>query len=130
MTDSEELQELLEVSYRHVVKQGKPSYDASEKECLYKFGDLGCAAAPFIKEYIPDMENIGWTLLAEEYPVRLNPLAVKHAEFVSGVLQRAHDRAAVHAGPDDFLADYKSCLDNGIAIWNHDHPDQTVRMPE
>ena len=129
MTDSEELQELLEISYGHVIKQGEPSYDALKRECRYKFGDLGCAAAPFIKEYIPDMENIGWTLLAEEYPVRLNPLAVKHAEFVSGVLQRAHDRAAIHTRRD-FITNYKSRLAHYIDSWNLDNPDQTVRMPE
>jgi hypothetical protein len=104
---NEELQDLFDKSVRHILKQKRKAFEGGS--CRYRTTEgLGCAAAPFIKDYSPDMEGTNWKGLVHYYDNSpLDPLAVKHVEFVRQ-LQSLHDRAAIESESDeDFLRIYK-----------------------
>lgn len=113
MTEQEELQYLLDTSYNHVIKQGKPA--AENKMCWYKSPEgLSCAAAPFIIEYNEEMERQSWRSLAikDEFVPFLDPIAVKHCNFVAE-LQGAHDGASINVGNDEaFISEYRARIRN------------------
>jgi len=90
MNHKQELQILLDISYKHVITQGYQSL-SSNGSCAY-VGPEGqrCAAGPFVLEYTDAMEDVGFESIAEEFSGRIHPLAVKHADFVEK-LQEAHD---------------------------------------
>lgn len=99
-----DLQYLFNKSYIHIVKQGRSS--VLGPVCAYKSDDgCGCAAAPFIINYKPMMENLRWKNLATQYPKDLDPIAVEQTEFVTE-LQAAHDNHA-WAHKDEFIPKYK-----------------------
>lgn len=105
MTEQEEKQYLFDKSLNHIKAQGKPSALPSGA-CQYKEGDCGCAAAPFITEYKPEMEGHGFIGLIRHYKDCLNPMAVKHCSFVSD-LQSAHDRSVGYPiNNEGFMKDY------------------------
>lgn len=93
MIDQLEQQQLLNISVTHMRKQGEPSMD-DKLRCCYRQGNLQCAAGPFITDYGPDME-LKFTTIANAYPTRIDPLAIKHYTFVQQ-LQSAHDHASSH----------------------------------
>jgi hypothetical protein len=111
------LQNLLNISVAHVLKQGKPSAKLGEEDrvtCLYRGEDgLQCAAGPFIVRYSPDMESKIFSVLAKNSRFRdgLQEDARDHAEFVN-TLQSAHDEAARRMLRDgaDFISAYKEQL--------------------
>ena len=120
-------QELLQRSFDHIMKQGKPSIDGDT--CMYK-SDKGasCAAAIFILEYKDTMEGMSWNTLATRYRYELDSDAFKESFFVSTVLQRAHDIAASD-NSNGFIERYKRELKTRIRVWNEENEDN-IRLPE
>ena len=87
----DEMQELMQRSYNHIVKQGGPSIDPMTKTCAYRGKEgAGCAAAPFIVNYDRKMEGLGWIEVVREFPKNIE--TTKHEDFISG-LQSCHDDA-------------------------------------
>lgn len=81
-------QQVLEISVRHVVKNGRPSVRATNPHiCVY--GGIGCAAAPFIRPEKRDRhEGQGWgSLLTHGDVPSRNGILI-------GKLQGCHDSAA------------------------------------
>lgn len=101
-------QTLFNTSYAHILKQGKPSVkgEGDDAFCVYR-GDNGCscAAAPFIKNYKPEMERHQFLKLSEDFYDDLDPVAVQCAHFVNQ-LQYAHDDI-VNSPPAEFINRYK-----------------------
>lgn len=120
---NENYQSLLNRSVAHVLKQGKPSavivandrpYPAEPKKvsCRYREGELSCAAAPFILDYHPRMENRRFSALVQDYPRgTVEALAANNRAFVDE-LQYLHDGAAMDALSRnlDFITRYKERL--------------------
>ena len=120
-------QGLLQRSFDHVIKQGKPSMNHNRGVCRYKNEEgLSCAAAIFITKYDEDMEGSSWEELARFIPDLLEEGAVKESNFVYKVIQRPHDIASRHT---DFIPAYKRALVNAIDEWNFKHQDN-IRPPE
>ena len=103
-------QQMVDKIAAHMVAQGQPSFDPEKQKCMYRFGDLRCAA--------------GWLLLDEEYqedfegePV--TKFKVRMALARSGVpqllihllreVQRAHD-STVSVPPEEFVATFADQL--------------------
>ena len=124
-------QELLQRSFDHVMKQGKPSINHNGGVCRYRSADgLSCAAAIFITEYNEDVEGLAWHTLAEIYNYRMEPIAVEESIFVTKVLQRAHDVAAEqYNASNPFLTVYKEELRKWVKVWNHEKNDN-IQLPE
>jgi hypothetical protein len=113
----EVLQQLLNRSVAHIRQQGKPSME--DDSCLYRSPDgRGCAAAPFIKNYDPEMEHDDWSALAVHWADALDPEAVLHEKFVTDVLQESHDNAARARANTDFLQEYEQRIKCGVHGWN------------
>lgn len=97
MSKKQKLQDLFNRSVKHIRKQGKPSVNlrfGAAATCTYRAPDgCGCAAAPFITDYVPSMEGTLFCGLAiiKQYADKLDPVAVKHCGFVRE-LQMCHDR--------------------------------------
>ena len=105
--NTQDLQNLLNISVRHVRRQGEPSLN-SKGHCVYRGpGGLQCAAGPFIRCYTRAMDraDINFHALAEKYPNRILPSARRNEHFVSNVLQPAHDMATRDAR-QDFMTEY------------------------
>ena len=99
-------QELFDIALEHIRQQGRPSLN-EYGQCRYRTEDgLSCAAAPFIQDYDPSMEHVGFIRLVEDahYQPRLDPRAVEHFELVCE-LQLAHDSASDGA---DFMSEYEA----------------------
>jgi len=95
-------QELFDISLNHIRQQGGPSVNKSGG-CVYRSKDgFGCAAAPFINEYVPEMEDHSWGGLCGAWPDHLDPSAVEHYGFVSR-LQWCHDASPIN----DFMSSYE-----------------------
>lgn len=115
------LQQLLNRSLAHVRQQGKPSIKDDRLTCLYRSPDgCGCAAAPFITNYSPEMENKTWMQVASMWLNNVEPAAAEHAVFVNNVLQVAHDDAARIVGKD-FLEAYEEIIQYHVYTWNLDN---------
>lgn len=116
MNRNQRLQNLLNISVRHVRQQGKPSKNGGF--CAYRNKDgLQCAAAPFITRYEEKMEGDCFGTLANDFPSRLLPDAVKEAKFVGYVLQDAHDTAGLD---QPFIAEYHRLLGLYVADFNRE----------
>lgn len=105
--ETQELQDLLNISVRHVRNQGEPSRGADGR-CVYRGpGGLQCAAGPFITDYTRAMDRADLTFhgVTKRWPDRILPVARKHDGFVSNVLQAAHDGATTD-GRFEFMPDY------------------------
>lgn len=90
MTALEELEYLRDTSLAHIESQARCATDEIGN-CQYRTSEgLGCAAAPFIREYNEWMEGKGWEILAVNFPASLDPIAVKHKDYVAN-LQGCHD---------------------------------------
>lgn len=87
-------QEVFDHVARHLLKQGRRSGD--ERDCLYRHGDLKCAAGCLIAdgEYDKDFENTSWTRLVEREQV---PEA--HQSLIQA-LQNIHDVRDTEEWPD------------------------------
>lgn len=107
MNEKETKQELFDISYKHVMEQGKPSVDRS-LGCWYRYHGLSCGAAPFIKEYDEGMEGYSWEEVAWAYPENLDARAVEFSGFVES-LQSAHDEASTR---QDFMDAYRLGMRN------------------
>src|SRR5712692_9130291 len=94
-------QEIFNISYLHVVRQGKPSFVIANLggntisdniSCRYRGNEgLQCAAAPFVVNYTPECELPFCSLLAI-HPDVLDPDAIPHGLLIEK-LQGAHDNA-------------------------------------
>lgn len=108
--EQEEKTRLFNESFEHIKQQGAPALNGSL--CAYRTNDgKMCAAGPFIKDYdSEEMENRPFDIIAEKYPDKVDPVAVKHKLFVND-LQKIHDDAAdvcyrrVEDGDDEGLND-------------------------
>ena len=101
-------QDLLDISYKHIIKQGRPSI-TDTGFCRYSDGNGGgCGAWPFITTYSPDMENLGWTQVVSRFPSSLDERAVEDSIFVQ-TLQEMHDKAAqsINRMGQGFIENYK-----------------------
>lgn len=102
-----EQQQLLDISFKHILKQGGPSMGGEEGTvCMYR-GDngAGCAAAPFITKYDPQMERKTIYSVEEfvkEHPERgaLDSRVSPNITFVAQ-LQQAHDNSARSVRKED-----------------------------
>lgn len=83
-------QEVFDVGVEHLLTQMKKSVNTDDK-CVYDGGDVCCAAAPFIKDYTPDMENKIWVWLVDGYDVSDN-----HSKLIDR-LQQIHDNYNVQS---------------------------------
>lgn len=114
---NQRLQELLAISVQHIRKQGRPSLNGFG--CAYR-GDDGaqCAAAPFITDYTPEMDNgeNHFKAVLEKWPLRVLPAARDEPDFVRWVLQMPHDKASRDG--DNFLASYHSALAEELSKFN------------
>lgn len=95
-------QEIFDISYLHVMKQGRPSGavipDSVGFNCEYRAADgAQCAAGVFITRYHPIMEGKNFRDVVNVYADCIDPDAVAHCALVLD-LQRAHDNAALHDG--------------------------------
>lgn len=111
-------QELFDISLQHIRKQGKPSVNIRHRDlgrpeisCVYRSEDgCGCAAAPFIVDYTPTLENNSISNLAGSRPQHVDPRALANIELVTQ-LQQAHDNTAIDeisaTISDVFLEDYE-----------------------
>ena len=109
-------QQLFNASLEHVRKQGKASMLGTT--CVYRGPNgEGCAAAPFIRIYSPDMENTNWHTLASRFPQSVSEDSRNFARFVTE-LQRAHDSSATYFVDDQqvvasdakFMERYESAM--------------------
>lgn len=103
---------LFETSLNHVLKQGKPSIMESTGACLYKGPEgEGCGAAPFITDYVEEMEHKPFEMLVEQFPNSVDPDVKDEIDFVAA-LQLAHDEAAIPKSKDGkvFLDRYASSM--------------------
>ena len=131
MNINEELQSLLETSFKHVMNQGKPSIGPSigPKACMYKTDEgLHCAAYPFIKNYSPAMEGHAWHSLVRDFPNDIEPRAAKNRSFVS-ILQSVHDCSSSSHRDGKFIKTYLNLLKRQIERWNRMYPTKKVEMP-
>jgi hypothetical protein len=81
-------QEVFEQSAKHLLNQNaKSELSSKDISCMYKHGNLKCAAGIFIadSEYKPEMENKTWQGLLEE-----NIVPTKHLDLIVQ-LQLIHD---------------------------------------
>lgn len=74
-------QEVFNIAVEHLILQDKQSYSEELDNCVYNGDGVCCAAAPFIKDYKPSMENNSWAMISH---------TDKHALLLQS-LQRAHD---------------------------------------
>ena len=88
-------QRVFDEALKHIREQGKPSFVIHEDRCLYKSPEgLGCAFAPCIKTYLPEMENSYASDLLECYPDNIHEWAQDCNRALADHIQRAHDEAA------------------------------------
>lgn len=95
-------QRLFDRALAHIREQGEASVGRDPTSqygvwiCIYRnfCRGTGCAAAPFITDYSPAMENKTFERLARDFTKSLDPEAAEYAGFV-GALQSAHDSAAL-----------------------------------
>jgi hypothetical protein len=121
------LQDLLNTSVAHVRRQGKPSMRAGM--CAYHGeGGLQCAAAPFITNYSPDMDDkdLNFKSLLENFPGAVLPESEQEAEFVRHVLQASHDTAS---GKADFIKSYHEQLCDRLLWFNEREKTKIVVTP-
>jgi hypothetical protein len=121
------LQDLLNISVKHVRRQGHPSMKGGT--CAYRGdGGLQCAAAPFITNYSPDMDdkNLNFRALLEKFPGAVLPESEREAEFVRHVLQAAHDTAA---GKTNFMKSYHEQLCDRLFWFNEKEKTKIVVPP-
>lgn len=93
-------QRLFDTSYHHIMKQGMPSMVGAS--CLYS-GPHGtsCAAAPFIIDYDPSMENLTWGVLVAQFPPGTVTDESLTEEDLVADLQDCHDQSASPERDDD-----------------------------
>jgi len=103
----QEKQKLFDTSYLHIMRQGEPSIQNSL--CVYKSDSgLSCAAAPFIINYHPQMEENDFCNVIKDFPEDVDPIAVNNANFVV-LLQKAHDFSK-DINNSRFLEKYKEIM--------------------
>lgn len=125
------IQDLLNVSAKHVITQGKGALEPEHRTCSYRTADgLSCAASPFIINYKPEMERKGFVSVARRFPEDVHKVAEFHAEFVAEVLQVAHDGAALSTMDSPFLDLYRYRLKVEIITWNARYPERQVSYDE
>lgn len=85
-------QQVFDFVVSHMKKQGRQSLDESQsttdsKVCMYRFGELKCAAGCLIddKDYDPSMEHSGWVAVS-------NRLGVQNHLFLINAMQGCHDK--------------------------------------
>lgn len=105
--ETQELQDLLNISVAHVRRQGEPSI-GGDGRCVYRGpGGLQCAAGPFITDYTRAMDraDLNFNGVVKRWPARILPAARKNNEFICSVLQSAHDGATTDKR-FEFMPDY------------------------
>jgi len=91
-------QEVFDYVTSKVVEQGKPSIDLDRDSCMYRNGDLCCAAGHLLPDSVDtklwDLKSLTWTILVEKELVPSN-----HVELIVE-LQSAHDNSAWRCNSD------------------------------
>ncbi len=75
-------QEVFNIAVEHLLLQDKQSYSEELANCVYNGDGVCCAAAPFIKDYKPEMEGKGWKSIRH----------TNNHKLLLCSLQMAHDR--------------------------------------
>lgn len=127
MTNQEEMQLLLNRSALHIRTQGAKATtrNGNYDQCCYRTPDGNqCAAGIFITDYSKlDSESMFFAFgkLCELYgESAIEPLAIKHVDFVAKVLQKAHDSTMMFVGAT-FLQSYEERLAKLVDQWNVDN---------
>ena len=129
---SHELQFLLDRSAAHIRTQGRASTLKENSGLCRYLNDCGdkCAAGIFILKYDSGMEGKTWrNVVTSGFAGNLEPLSVKHSDFVASVLQLAHDNA-VERDHGDFIEVYEAELRSLIGRWNRERPAMTIIYTE
>jgi len=86
-------QRVFDEALKHIRKQRRPSLDSHES-CVYRGPHgLGCAFAPAIKSYDPDMEGDSAIRVLDSYNENLHPWAREADRDACNDIQLAHDRS-------------------------------------
>lgn len=117
-------QAVLNAAWIHIHAQGEPSVKVSSLDsgfvCRYRNPKgLGCAFAPAIKDYNPEMEGTPAGVLLKCHPAQLHTWARACNTGIAGRIQQAHDEAAVNF-PETFLLTFQSRIQR---IINDNHLD-------
>lgn len=91
-------QEVFNIAVEHLLLQDKQSYSEELDNCVYNGDGVCCAAAPFIKDYKPEMENKNWGEIRH---------TSKH-KYLLARLQASHDSENWECLPDELkdVAEY------------------------
>ena len=92
-------EQCIDMSVRHVLKNGRPSMDEKLGGCTYK--GIGCGAAPFLTPKGRKTYRGLWANLVYYGDVPM------HNDHVIIRLQQCHDRSA---SADDFIGQYKRAI--------------------
>lgn len=101
MTKQSDLQSLFDRSLAHIRQQGKPSVNADGSSCAYRFGELQCAAGPFITSYHEDMEGETWLGVCDRFPEQVEQLAFENRGIMRS-MQTCHDSAVIETDDSEF----------------------------
>lgn len=118
-------QQLLNEAWAHIIKQGCASVleacdvDYADASCQYRNPQgLGCAMAPVIVDYDPEMETISAADLLSQFGENLHAWALDVRPDFAGEVQRAHDNATKHATRAGFIPAFKENMQATATRYN------------
>lgn len=103
-------QQVFDAAVEHLLTQGASAMDEKNKNCAYNGGDLCCAAAPFIPNYTPAMEEKTWRFLRGMSGNEGEGDLLVHLDIDGEVdrliitLQQIHDASTVYSDREAWLA--------------------------
>lgn len=107
-------QRLFNEALAHIRKQGKPSID-DDNACLYRSPEgLGCAFAPAIKHYDPDMEDSTANHLLENHKEDLYDWVHDVDTNFALDLQNAHD---CNSKAPNFMVEFENSMGYLVDKW-------------
>ncbi len=108
-------QRLLDEAWAHIIAQGHASvYEDSDMRyedgvCRYDGGDgIGCAFAPAIKDYDPEMETVSAADVIEQFPNKVHAWVRDVNKLFANEVQRAHDNAVIQTPREHFMSKFKA----------------------
>lgn len=123
-------QRLFTEAWEHIHAQGCASvaeetgvsnYDGGF--CRYQTAEgLGCAMAPAIEDYSPEMETCGASRLMREFADNLYPWARDASELFVTTLQRCHDQATLSGDRGRFMAEFEEAMRACAGVWDLEVP--------
>ena len=110
--EQESNQALFTASWNHIRKQGVPSVTQETSpnvtSCVYRNdAGLGCAFAPAIESYNPEMEGSSAAELLEQFPNSIFAQFRDAGHGFADSLQAAHDSNSNHCDPADFMKNFE-----------------------